>query len=152
MMIMAREASVQLILQNALLIYQLFYPTLLDLDFNHSRISIFGQNIKISPSARWIGGLILQIVSIILSAKSTFFPINDNKTLHGFKNNKMKGLIHYIGQMVQVILHLLFATGVVYLLKVNKYIWYHVIGINSTVDIKYFYWAHICDLTFDWRV
>ena len=121
-MIMAREASVQLTLQNALLMYQFFYPPLLELDFTHSPISILGKDIKISPSARWIGGIILQIVSIVLSAKSTFSPINDDKTLSGFKNNKMKGLIHYIGQMVQVILHLIFATGVVYLLKVNKYI------------------------------
>ena len=117
---MAREASVQLILQNALLMYQLFYPPLLELDFTNSQISIFGKYIKIRPSVRWIGGLILQIVSIILSAKSTFSPINDHKTLSGFKNNNMKGLIHYIGQMLQVILHLIFATCVVYLLKVNK--------------------------------
>jgi len=120
MMIMAREASVQLTLQNALLVYQFVYPPLLELDFTHNPISILEKDIKISPSARWIGGLILQIVSIILSAKSTFSPIIDNMTLSGFKNNKIKGLIHYIGQMVQVILHLIFATGVVYLLKVNK--------------------------------
>ena len=122
MMIMAREASVQLTLQNALLMYEFFYPPLLELDFTHNPISIFGKGIKISPSARWIGGLILQIVSIILSAKSTFSPINDNTTLSGFKNNNMMGLIHYISQMLQVILHLIFATGVVYLLKVNKYL------------------------------
>ena len=117
-MIMAREASVQLTLQNALLMYQLFYPPLLELDFTNTPISKY---IKIRPSARWIGGLILQIVSIILSAKSTFSPINDDTTLSGFKNKKMMGLIHYIGKMLQVILHLIFATGVVYLLKVNKY-------------------------------
>jgi len=122
MMIMAREASVQLTLQNALLVYQLFYPPLLELDFTHNQISIFGKDVTIRPSARWIGGLILQIVSIILSAKSTFSPLNDDKTLSGFKNNKMMGLIHYIGQMLQVIIHLIFATCVVYLLKVNKYI------------------------------
>ena len=102
MMIMAREASVQLTLQNALLMYEFFYPPLLELDFTHSPISIFGRDIKIRPSARWIGGLILQIVSIILSAKSTFSPINDDKTLSGFKNNHLMGLIHYIGQMLLV--------------------------------------------------
>ena len=121
-MVMARESSVQFILQNALLIYQFVYQPLLELDFTSSLISILGQDVKISPSTRWIGGLILQIVSITLSAKSTFSPINDNATLSGFKNNNMKGLIYYIGQMLQVILHLIFATCVVYLLKVNKYI------------------------------
>jgi len=122
MTIMAREASVQLTLQNALLVYQFVYPPLLELDFTHNPISILGKDFIISPSARWIGGVILQIVSIMLSAKSTFSPINDNKTLSGFQNNKMMGLIHYIGQMLQVILHLIFATGTVYLLKVNKYL------------------------------
>ena len=121
-MVMARESSVQFILQNALLIYQFVYQPLLELDFTSSLISILGQDVKISPSTRWIGGLILQIVSITLSAKSTFSPINDNATLSGFKNNNMMGLIHYIGQMFQVILHLVFAVGVVYLLKVNNYI------------------------------
>jgi len=117
MMIMAREASVQLTLQNALLMYEFFYEPLLELDFTHNPISIFGFELPIiSPSARWIGGIIFQVVSIMLSAKSTFSPINDNAILSGFKNNNLKGLIYYIGQMLQVIIHLIFATGVVYLL------------------------------------
>jgi len=132
-MIMAREASVQLTLQNALLMYQFFYPPVLELYFTHIPISIFGKDVKITPSARWISGLILQIISIMLSAKSTFFPISDTMTLSGFKNNKLKGLIHYIGQMIQVILHLLFATGVVYLLKVNKYIFYKLEFYRSSI-------------------
>ena len=114
MMIMAREASVQLTYQNALLEYQFLYPPLLELDFTNNSISY------ISPSVRWISGLVLQIISIVLSAKSTFFPINDNTILSGFKNNKPAAVINYVFQMVQVILHLIFATGVVYLLKVNN--------------------------------
>ena len=116
MMIMAREASVQLTYQNALLMYQFFYPPLRELDFTNNQIS------SISPSVRWIAGLVFQIISIVLSAKSTFSPINDYATLSAFKNGKMVGLANYILQMVQVILHLVFASGVVYLLKVNKYI------------------------------
>ena len=113
MMIMAREASVQLTYQNALLVYQFVYPPLLELDFTNNPTAI-------SPSVRWISGLVLQIISIVLSAKSTFFPINDNTILSGFKNNKPAAVINYVFQMVQVILHLIFATGVVYLLKVNN--------------------------------
>ena len=115
MMIMAREASVQLTYQNALLVYQFRYPPLLELDFTNN-------NSFIPPSTQWIAGLALQIISIILSAKSTFSPINDHTTLSGFKNDKLLGLINYLLQMVQVILHLIFSTGIVYLLKVNKYI------------------------------
>ena len=122
MMIMAREASVQLTLQNALLMYEFFYEPLLELDFTHNPISIFGFDLPNNPSARWIGGMFFQILSIMLSAKSTFSPINDNAILSGFKNDNLKGLVYYIGQMLQVMLHLIFATGVVYLLKVNKYI------------------------------
>ena len=117
MAVMAREASVQLTYQNALLLYQFVYPPLVELDFTNNPISY------ISPSVRWISGLVLQIISIILSAKSTFSPINDHTTLSGFKNDKLVGLINYIILMVQVILHLIFASGIVYLLKVNKYIY-----------------------------
>ena len=35
-MIMAREASVQLTLQSALLMYEFFYEPLLELDFTHN--------------------------------------------------------------------------------------------------------------------
>ena len=115
MMIMAREASVQLTLQNALVIYEFFYPPLLELDFTHSSIfSIFKGN---RASGWWIAGRIFQIVSIGLSVKSTFFPISDNTTLSGFRNNNIMGLINYTSQMLQVVLHLIFATGVVYLLR-----------------------------------
>jgi len=114
MMIMAREASVQLTFQNSLLVYQLFYPPLLELDFTNNPVAY------ISPSGQWISGLVLQIISIALSAKSTFSTINDYKMLSGFKNDKHVGLINYILLMVQVILHLIFATGIIYLLRVNK--------------------------------
>ena len=121
MMVIAREASVQLTYQNALLVYQFFNPPLLELDFTNNPIS------SISPGAQWIGGLVLQIISIVLSAKSTFSPINDYMTLSGFKNGKLVGVINYILQMVQVILHLIFATGIVYLLKVNNYSFYKMV-------------------------
>jgi len=121
MMIMAREASVQLTYQNSLLVYQFFNPPLLELDFTNNNSAISPEH---SPSAQWIAGLFLQIISIILSAKSTFSPINDHATLSGFKNDKLVGVINYVLQMVQVILHLIFATGIVYLLKVNKYIYW----------------------------
>ena len=35
MMIMARESSIQLTYQNALLLYQVFYPPLVELDFTN---------------------------------------------------------------------------------------------------------------------
>ena len=117
MIVMAREASVQLTYQNALLVYQFFYPPLVELDFTNNPITY------ISPSIRWISGLVLQIISIVLSAKSTFSPINDYKILSGFKNGKPVGLINYIILMAQVILHLIFGAGIVYLLKVNKYVY-----------------------------
>ena len=41
MMIMAREASIQLTYQNALLLYQLFYPPLIELDFTNGYDAVF---------------------------------------------------------------------------------------------------------------
>ena len=112
MMVMAREASVQLVYQNALLLFQFTYPPLYRLDYSDRLI------MAISPGATWILLLSIQLVSIFLSAYSTFLPIINHKLLSSFRQNRNLGLGNYIIQMVQVILHLVFATGLVYLTRV----------------------------------
>jgi len=75
---MAREASVQLTYQNALLFYQLFYPPLIELDFTNG----FDSQL-ISPSARWITGLVFQVISVdaVFNSARTFVQ---NLTLNGY--------------------------------------------------------------------
>ena len=77
MMLMARESSIQLVYQQALLLYQFVYAPLLELDFTKTIIQ--------PSSAKWMLGLALQVLSIALSANSTFSPIIQNAQFHGFK-------------------------------------------------------------------
>ena len=110
MMIIAREGSLQFVYQKALILYQFTYAPMLELDFSNSIITL--------ASAQWIVGLAFQLFSILLSANSTFSPIIDTIKFRGYKQNKPIGLVSFIAQIFQVIVHLIFATGVVYL--VNK--------------------------------
>ena len=113
MMIMARESSIQLVYQKALLLYQFVYPPLKELDFTNGKI---GEINPFYPHVVWIVGLAFQMISIGLSAYSTFNPIIENTKLNGFKENKRApGLVTYVLQLLQVILYIMFATGVVYL-------------------------------------
>jgi len=74
---------------------------------------------SLTLGTRWIIGLAFQIISIILSAKSTFSPIIEHKILRSLQKGRPVGVLNYIFQLLQVIAHLLFATGVLYLIKVN---------------------------------
>ena len=116
MEMMARESSIQLIYQKALLLYQFVNPPLSELDFTHGAMN---EKNPTTPSTLWISGLVLQIVSILLSANGTFSPIIQYTKYTSFKNNKKPaGLFAHLTQVIQVILHMVFVTGVVYLLEV----------------------------------
>ena len=118
MTMMARESSIQLIYQKALLLYQFVNPPLVELDFTHGGINEINPT---TPSALWISGLVLQIVSILTSANSTFSPIIQYTKYMSYKNNKTPaGLFTHLTQAIQVLIHMVFATGVVYLLEVYK--------------------------------
>ena len=118
MEMMARESSIQLTYQQALLVYQFVNKPLLELDFTHVGTNVFN---PASPTALWVIGLILQVVSVLTSANSTFSPIIQNTKFISIKNNnKAAGLLEHLTQVIQVILHMIFVTGVVYLLKVAK--------------------------------
>ena len=118
MEMMARESSIQLIYQKALLVYQFVNKPLLGLDFTHGVVNEINPT---TPSALWITGLVLQIVSILTSANSTFSPIIQNTKFATLKDDtKSAGVLKHLTQVIQVILHMIFATGVVYLVRVAK--------------------------------
>ena len=112
--IMARESSVQLTYQNALVMYEFFYPPVYALDFNSWQY----------PSARWMVGLVLQIVSILLSGYSTFNAIIENMKLQSHVKGKPAGFSNYLIKVLQVLCHVLIATGAVFLLLGHKDIFY----------------------------
>ena len=107
--VMAREASIQLIIQQAFVLYQLVYPPIRELEY--SAIGHF------TAYSIWILRLSLQLISILLSAYSTFNPILSNMKFQTFKKEQEHvSVLSYILKVVQMILHIIYATGVVYLL------------------------------------
>ena len=62
LVIMAREASIQLCLQNAVVVHQFFQPPLAELRYDSYS----------SPTSRWYFDVAFLIVSIFTSAYSTF--------------------------------------------------------------------------------
>lgn len=137
MMMMTRESSIQFCYQKSLLFYQFIYHPMRELYYGDFR----------SPTAKWIGLIILQIISICASANSTFSPIIAYKKFksfeekseklfineHGDKNldksfsdeekkslNSLTGLFCYLSGLFLVFFHILFATGALYLLRVDN--------------------------------
>ena len=107
--VMAREASIQLIFQQAFVLYQFVYPPMRELEY--SAIGHF------TPYTIWIIRLAVQLISILLSAYSTFNPILSNMKFQTFKKEQEHvSIFSYVLKIVQMILHIIYATGVVYLL------------------------------------
>jgi len=73
---------------------------------------------------RWIISLVFQIISIGLSAVSTFAPIIEHLKYEHFVKNfqtdrKFLGLQSYIIRVLHVLLHIMFATFTVYLVTIQ---------------------------------
>ena len=115
--VMAREASIQLSIQNALVLYQLVYPPMRELDYSAD----FTNRIFTSAYTIWVFRLTLQVISILLSAYSTFNPILKDMQFQTFKKEqKHVSAVSYVLKVVQVATHIIYATGVVYLLQVTN--------------------------------
>ena len=108
--VMARESSIQLTLQNALVMYEFVYPPIYELDFNSFRY----------PSTRWGVGIALQLLSIVLSAYSTFNPILVYMKFIGDVHRKPVGLLHYVITVLQIVCHIAISAGIVFLVKGHK--------------------------------
>ena len=104
--VMAREASIQLTYQNALIMYEFFYPTVLELNYNTWSY----------PSARWMTFLGLQMISILLSGFSTFKPIIVDIQYKSEVERKPFGFWNYLIKIFQMLIHILISSGVVFLL------------------------------------
>ena len=116
---MARESSIQLTLQNALVMYESVYPPIYELNFNSFQY----------PSVRWMAGIGLQLFSLILSAYGTFNPIIVDMTYKGAIQKKPVGLLHYIITVLQVAWHIAISAGIVFL----------VIGHNNCILFGYIF-------------
>ena len=117
--IMSRESSIQLIYQLAFALYQFMHPPIMELDYTYKSEIYFGswKIGSIRPAhRRWFMSLFLQLLSILSSAIGTFSPLINNQKFESFKNHQQyPNLSAYLIKLFQMILHLFFATGVVYL-------------------------------------
>ena len=103
--VMARESSIQLTLQNALVMYEFVYPPIYELDFNTFRY----------PSIRWMFGIALQLFSIVLSAYSTYNPILVSMKFKADVKRENVGLLHYVITVLQLTCHIAMSAGIVFL-------------------------------------
>ena len=114
---MAREASIQLTLQNALVLYQYIRPPVLELYYQSSYF----------PTVNWMFDVALLFISTLLSANSTFGPILMNVELRYYqKYQKPPHLFVYLVKVLQVMPR---DDSI----KRNLYILF-------LVDIKFLYW------------
>ena len=109
---MAREASIQLTYQNALIIYQFLYPPMLELNLNSWSY----------PSAHWMSFLGLQMISILLSGYSTFNPVIVDIQFQNVSQKRLFGLTNYLVIVFQMLIHIVIASGVVFLLRGHTFI------------------------------
>ena len=104
-MIAARESSVELVLQNALILYEYFNPPLFDLAYQSSDVTL-----------AWIVDLTLRLVSVLFSAYSTLDPILEDLDFRCFRNNgRPAGFFQRIVAIFRMVVHIAAASGVVYL-------------------------------------
>ena len=108
---MSRESSIQLVYQTAFVFYQFFLIPVRELDFS-SRFKLIFR----TASSVWIMQLVLQIISILLSAYSTFSPILENLRFKRLKKHKKEPHFGYlVVKIIQVTSYIFFSSGVVYL-------------------------------------
>ena len=110
-LVMAREASIQLVYQLTIILYELFYHPLNELDYQDSKY----------PTAVWIGFLGFRIFSLFLSANSTFTPLLDGFTISSYRRcQKPPTLLERLVKIVQILIHIFMCTGVIFLMRVIK--------------------------------
>lgn len=103
---MARESSIQLVYQNAIVIYDFVYPPVHEMDYSDQMMT---------PRAVWITGITLQLISILLSSYSTFSAIIEHYTIKYSAKEEKPGLLLYLVKVLQVITHVVISTTVVYM-------------------------------------
>ena len=104
--IMARESATQLCLQTALVLYQYLYQPMFDMNYQEWRY----------PTFIWCMVLIIRLISIFLSAYSTFTPVMDNLKLKEYNRIQRPPYFSmYVIKVLQTMLHIIFGTFLTYL-------------------------------------
>jgi len=104
--VVGRESSVQLVLQNTILIYDYFHQPAMELYFpNYS-----------NPTAWWGFINFIRITSVIISSYCTMMPLMEEFNMSCYKKFKKPATVfQYILYIIKISVHILISTVLVYL-------------------------------------
>ena len=106
MIIMAREASIQVVYQITIVLYEYFDQPLFELNYQNSKF----------PTATWRAFMVLRLVSLFLSAFSTFMPLLEDFNMTSFRRcNRPVSFSQRIVKIAQILLHILIGTSLLFL-------------------------------------
>jgi len=104
--VVGRESSVQLVLQNSILLYDYF---------NQPAMELYYQDFS-NPTAWWRFINFMRITSIIISTYCTLMPLIEDFNMSCYKKyQKPASVIQYIFHIIKISIHILISTGLVFL-------------------------------------
>jgi len=110
--VVGRESSVQLVLQNSILIYDYFQQPAMELYYQDYA----------SPTAWWGFINFIRITSVIISTYCTMMPLMEDFNMSYYKKFKKPATVfQYICHIIKISFHILISSGLVYLKWFFKY-------------------------------
>ena len=104
--VVGRESSVQLVLQNSILIYDYFHKPAMELYFQSYS----------NPTAWWRFINFIRITSVTISTYCTMMPLMEDFNMSSYKKYKKPATVfQYILYIIKISVHILISTGLVYL-------------------------------------
>ena len=100
--IIAKESSIQLVLQNAILIYDYNYRPITELYYQGYRF----------PTAHWIFVIIIRTISVSVSAYCTSLALVEDLNMRCYKVfKKSASPFHVFANVIKVLAHIALSTG-----------------------------------------
>lgn len=110
---MSREASIQLVLQNSLILYQYFRFPVIEYNYGPENPAI---KMGISATSLWIIQIVGLLVSVLLCANSTFSTLLEKLEFEKLKyEDRRPTILEYFNSITRVFLHIAVQTLVVFM-------------------------------------
>ena len=110
---MSREASIQLVLQNSLILYQYFRFPVIEYNYGLENSAI---KMGISATSLWIIQIVGLLVSVLLCANSTFSTLLEKLEFEKLKyEDRRPTILEYFNSITRVFLHIAVQTLVVFM-------------------------------------
>ena len=122
--VIARESSIQLVLQNAILIYDFFHQPVTELYYQDKRF----------PTAYWQFIIFIRTVSIFISALATLLPIIEDYKMKCYKRfHQAPTPVQIFLNALKVLANIALSTGLVFLER-----------LKNTVFVSYYKFSKPC--------